>query len=83
MSDRSLSFSGSHKEIGHQVGELYKSWGKREAFVPVSADRYFDTQLSIYQKYFPSYLDYLAGVAEGMGVDTDTMIKMFGVCCEE
>jgi predicted choloylglycine hydrolase len=74
-STRSLSFLGSHKEIGRQVGELYKSWGKNGMSVPPHAEQYFSTQLAIYEKYFPLYLEYLEGVAEGMGVSSEIVLK--------
>lgn len=75
MNNRKLSFSGSHKDVGQQVGELYRTWGRTSVVIPPSADMYYAEQLSTYEKYFPEYLQFLEGVALGLQVSKDDMIR--------
>lgn len=77
MNKRLLEFKGSHREIGQQVGEQYRKWGKREVYIPSFADSVYAKQLACYQKFFPQYLVYLEGVSEGLGISKDKVIKSY------
>lgn len=68
MGDTTLKFTGTHNEIGRQVGEQYKKWGKREVRIPDNANAYYLQQLKTYQKYFPLYIEYLEGIAESLNI---------------
>jgi len=72
-----LKFSGTHKEIGIQVGELYKQWGKKDVWIPQHANDCFDKQLATYQKYFPEYIEYLEGVALGLNLPKDKCLLSY------
>lgn len=75
MEHRKFSFTGTHKEIGQQVGELYKKWGL--SFSSNSpTENFYDEQLKIYEKYYPKYLEFLEGVAKGIGEDKDRVFKI-------
>ncbi len=43
--NRVLNFKGTHKEVGKQVGEQYKKWGKKEVYIPTYANSYYSKQL--------------------------------------
>lgn len=75
MEDRKFSFSGTHKEIGEQVGEFYKKWGLSFSFVS-PAEHLYEKQLKTYQKYYPDYLEFLEGVAKGSGKDKDKVVRL-------
>lgn len=75
--DNKIQFSGSHKEIGIQIGQLYNLWGKKEVFIPPFANEYYISQLKTYQKFFPAYMDYLEGIAEGMGLPKDKIFLSY------
>lgn len=77
MNDRSLYFKGTHREIGRQVGEQYKKWGKKEVYIPKFAGHYFKKQLSIYEKYFPKYIEYLEGIALGLNILKDKVLLSY------
>ncbi len=66
-SDRALNFKGTHKEIGEQVGLLYKKWGSIGIQIPSFSD-----------KYYPEFLDFLDGVAKAKRIEKDKMYK-FGL----
>lgn len=74
---RQLTFKGTHKGIGEQVGNLYKNWGKKEVTIPPLVSDYFSGQLDIYQKFFPQYLEYLEGVSVGLGIEKDKVLQSF------
>jgi|GEM_PF-4594470 len=75
--NRILSFKGTHREIGEQVGMQYKAWGKREVWVPPYAKQYFPRQLKIYQQYFPEYLEYLNGIAKSLNIPEDKVLLSY------
>src|SRR3989338_2033775 len=75
MENEFYKFAGTHKEIGEQVGELYNSWGRSGVRIPNNADDFFASQLNIYQKYFPQYLDYVEGLAVALGVEKEKALK--------
>src|SRR5579871_2416233 len=77
MDKRNLLFKGSHKEIGRQVGELYKQCGKKELYIPPFINEYYHKQLEIYQKYFPAYLEFLEGVSQGLEIDKDIVLQSY------
>jgi len=77
MNKRSLSFVGTHKEIGIQVGEQYKKWGKKEVWIPPFAQQYISQQLATYKKYFPLYLEYLEGIAIGLNISKDKVVASY------
>lgn len=72
-----LNFSGTHKEIGQQIGRLYRSWGKKELHVPTIDGAVYEQQLVIYRQYFPMYLEWLEGVAVGAGFHKDDTLKSY------
>jgi len=74
MDDRILNFKGTHKEIGEQVGQLYKRWGSDYSFLPSMIDHY-SSQLKIYEKFYPGYLEFLEGIAKGVGAPKDKIFK--------
>lgn len=76
MNQRVLKFKGTHREIGEQVGLLYKKWGHTYSYLPPFADRYHPQQLKTYEKFYPQYLNFLTGLAKGLGIDKDKMIKI-------
>lgn len=76
MNGRVLRFIGTHKEIGEQVGLLYKKWGHTYSYMPPFADKYYPQQLKTYEKFYPQYLDFLTGLAKGLGIDKDEMFKI-------
>jgi predicted choloylglycine hydrolase len=75
--NRQLNFTGTHFEIGKQIGKTYKKWGKKAVFVPAYVDRYYQSQLKIYQNFFPSFLEQLEGIAKGLGIDQDKVFKSY------
>ncbi len=77
MATRKYSFSGTHQEIGEQIGELYRSWGKRELIVPAHTIVYFPQQKALYEQFFPEYIDFLKGVAKGLGSDVDRTLLSY------
>lgn len=77
MSKRLLEFAGSHREIGRQVGEQYRKWGKKEVYISPIAETVYSKQLACYQKFFPQYVDYLEGISEGLGISKDKVIKSY------
>jgi predicted choloylglycine hydrolase len=77
MNRKELIFKGTHREIGEQVGLLYKEWGKKEVFIPQFVDTYYSKQRELYKKFFPLYIEYLEGVAVGLGVDVDKVLKSY------
>lgn len=77
MSNRTLSFKGTHQEIGEQVGLQYKKWGKKEIMIAPFADSHFQKQHQIYEQYFPLYIEYLTGIAKGLGVSADLVLKSY------
>jgi predicted choloylglycine hydrolase len=74
MNNRLSKFRGTHKEIGRQVGEQYKKWGKKDVYIPAYADSYYPQQLKIYKKYFPLYIEYLEGIALGLNLPKDKVL---------
>lgn len=74
MENKILKFKGTHKEIGIQVGEQYKRWGRKDFYVPQNANKVFPTQLKIYEKFFPRSIEYLEGIAVGMAMPKDKVI---------
>ena len=74
---RDIPLTGSHYEIGRQVGERYKIWGKKELRVPEISDAEFQTQLDIYQEFFPRYIEWLQGVADGAGFDEQSTLRSY------
>lgn len=76
-SERTLTYTGSHYEVGQQIGQQYKQWGKTSRDFPNSNKPLYQQQLALYQKYFPSYLELLEGVACGAHLDTDTLLQSF------
>jgi predicted choloylglycine hydrolase len=74
---RKLVIRGSHKEVGEQIGLQYKEWGKKEVFIPPLINDYYQKQRELYEKFFPLYIEYLDGVAEGLGIDTDLVLKSY------
>ncbi len=77
MDKRALTFKGTHKQIGVQVGKLYKEWGKKEVYVPPLVDEYYFKQRKLYEKFSPLYIEYLEGVAIGLGIDADSVLKSY------
>jgi len=77
MTNRTLSFKGNHKEIGKQIGEQYKAWGKMEVRVPPYAESYYPKQLEIYEKFFPQYIEFLEGLSLGLGIPKDKIILSY------
>lgn len=77
MKKRRYKFQGTRKEIGRQVGELYRSWGRTGVTPNINLDPHFPKQKKIYQKYYPEYLDYLSGVARGLGLKEKDVVKLF------
>ncbi len=75
MNKRSLSFKGTHKEIGEQVGLLYKKWGHTYSYMPPQADQYYAQQLKAYEKFYPKYLEFLTGLARGLKINKDRIFK--------
>ena len=45
---RNLTFKGTHKDIGEQLGELYKSWGRTDFAMPPYGEEHF--QVTAYIK---------------------------------
>ncbi|MBI4009159.1 hypothetical protein HY357_02915 [Candidatus Roizmanbacteria bacterium] len=76
MDDRILKFKGSHKEIGEQVGELYKKWGQTYSYLPPHADIYYPQQLKVYEKFYPKHLEFLAGLSKGLNINKDRIFKI-------
>src|SRR3990167_8646674 len=76
MDSRKSIFKGTHKEIGEQVGNLYRQWGKKEIAVPPVSE-YFSKQLEIYQKFFPQYLEYIEGISIGLGIEKDRVLESY------
>ena len=76
MNQRVLKFRGTHREIGEQIGLLYKKWGHTYSYMPPFADRYYSQQLKIYEKFYPQYLDFLTGLAKGLRIGKDKMFKI-------
>lgn len=74
---RQLSFTGSHFEIGKQIGIQYKEWAKKELFAPKISGAGFQTQLGIYQEFFPNYIEWLRGIAEGAGFDEQLTLRSY------
>jgi predicted choloylglycine hydrolase len=68
---------GSHKEIGEQIGNLYRKWGKKKVKIPPFAGTYYRQQLDIYKRYFPLYLEYLKGISTGLGIPEATVLKSY------
>ncbi|PJE62834.1 hypothetical protein COU88_02950 [Candidatus Roizmanbacteria bacterium CG10_big_fil_rev_8_21_14_0_10_39_6] len=77
MSQRTLSFTGTHIEIGKQIGEQYYAWEKREVWVPQHAEEYIHTQLKTYESYFPQYLELLEGIAIALHIDKNKVFKSY------
>ncbi len=75
--ERILRFNGSHREIGQQIGVLYRSLSKEGLLVSKMDDREFTKQLSIYQTYFSEYLEWLEGVADGAGFSVADTIRSY------
>lgn len=77
MNNRLLKFTGSHFEIGKQVGQQYLLWGKRDVVVGSFSNEVYNQQLKIYQQFFPNYLDFLKGVATAMNLAPDKILKSY------
>jgi predicted choloylglycine hydrolase len=77
MKKREYYFQGTRREIGKQVGLLYKKWGRTGVKPSVNLDPYYSKQLFLYQKHYPQYLEYLAGVASGLGLKKEAVFKLF------
>ncbi|OGK26135.1 hypothetical protein A3D76_06640 [Candidatus Roizmanbacteria bacterium RIFCSPHIGHO2_02_FULL_37_9b] len=75
MNARALKFKGSYTEIGKQVGLLYKKWGHTYSDIPLLADQYYSQQLKIYEKFYPQYLEFLEGLAKGIRLNKDKILK--------
>ena len=75
MNERVLKFKGTHKEIGEQVGLLYKKWGHDYSYLPPFADDFYPKQIKIYEKFYPQHLDFLTGVAKGLRINKDIIFK--------
>lgn len=77
MHSRQINLEGSHREIGQQIGKLYKQWGKKEVYIPPFCDTYYSQQLELYEKYFPEYIQLLDGIAEGFGIESTLVRKSY------
>lgn len=75
--ERSLTFTGTHYEIGQQIGVQYRRWGKNKLYTPVISASHYQQQLAIYQTYYPEYLRLLQGVAQGGDYNPDDVIKSY------
>jgi predicted choloylglycine hydrolase len=73
---KQLIFRGNYKEIGRQLGRLYKTNGKLFSGITIN-EKLFKKQLSIYQKYYPDFIDELKGVAQGGGFDEKKTLYQF------
>jgi len=77
VGNKTLSFKGNHKEIGEQIGEQYKKWGKKEVYIAPYANSYYPEQLKIYQKWFPQFIEYLEGVVKAMNISKDKVLTSY------
>ena len=75
--ERLIELSGSHFEIGRQIGARYRAWGKKELYVPDISEDEFRKQLDIYERFFPKYLEWLGGISEGAGFEESRTRKSF------
>jgi len=72
---RNLTFKGTHKDIGEQLGELYKSWGRTDFAMPPYGEEHFQEQLKIYEKWYPEHLELLMGIIKSMALDKTAGVK--------
>lgn len=57
------------------MGILYKKWGHDYSYMPPFADEFYPKQLKIYEKFYPQHIEFLIGVAKGLNIDKDIILK--------
>lgn len=67
--------SGTHHDIGRQIGTYYKSCGV--SFAPVTEAAILDRQITFYEKHAPEILDELQGITQGGGYDFNAVAHAF------
>lgn len=76
MNNTPIKLTGTHSQIGLQIGELYRDWGKKQLFLTRLPEEILSRQLAIYEKHYPEYIDLLKGVAEGSGLsERDVLVS--------
>ena len=68
-----LIFQGNYKEIGIQLGKIYKRNGKFFKTENINKKLY-NKQLSYYKKFYPELLEELSGIAMGGNYDYEEVV---------
>lgn len=61
---KEITFKGNYREIGKQLGKIYRKNGKSFAVKKFDKNLY-EKQLSFYKKFYPELLEELEGISEG------------------
>jgi isopenicillin-N N-acyltransferase-like protein len=69
-------FHGSFFDIGNQKGEIYRQNGLDLASVHVDKET-VSKQMKIYEKYYPSLLEEIDGIAKGGGFDKEKLLQIY------
>lgn len=73
---KQLIFSGTYGEIGNQLGQLYQNNGKSLTDVVIN-EKLLKKQLSVYEKYYPEFIEEVKGVAQGGKYDEKKTLYSF------
>ena len=68
-------FSGTYFDVGEQLGKVYRKNGME--FGKITDEGTFHKQLQAYERYFPSYVEELEGIAKGGNFDSDLVKYKF------
>lgn len=72
-----LTFTGTHFEIGKQIGDTYKNWGRHKLYANSTNEKIYKKQLILYKRFFPLYLEWLKGIAVGSDFDENQVTRTF------
>ena len=70
---KQIIFKGSYRDIGRQLGKIYRKNGKSFDNEKIDKDLY-KKQLFYYKKFYPELLEELKGISEGGGYDSEKVI---------
>lgn len=70
------TFKGTFREIGKQLGQIYRSNGLDVKKIRINKSL-FNNQLKVYKKFYPELLEEYEGVAEASNLDKNKLIYKF------